>query len=97
MIGRKKKQEGPETSRQKLLWMHPEALVRFMTSSRWAIQEGALPEDARFHHVYFDQNRQVFAIVVTSNTFEPVLAGQPIPELPQISFRWWQPKDGVVE
>lgn len=87
----------PDMSRQALLWMHPEAMVRFMTSQRWVIQEGHLPADTQFHHVYYDSNRQVFAIVLTSNTFKSLKLGEKIPELPPVTFRWWNSKDGVVE
>ena len=98
ILGRSKDiHKTPDMSRQALLWMHPEAMVRFMTSKRWVIQEGNLPEDAQFHHVYYDSNRQVFAVVLTSNTFKSLKLGEKIPELPPVSFRWWNPKDGVPE
>jgi hypothetical protein len=86
-----------DMSRQALIWLHPEALLHFMTSSRFVINEGHLPEDVVFHHVYFDQNRQVFALVCISSTFKQVKLGSPIPELKPISFRWWNQKDGIVE
>jgi len=95
MIGRKKNQ-APDPSRQALLWMHPEALFRFMVSKRWVIQDGHLPDDVTFHHVYYDERRQVFACVVTSNSFKSLKAGQPLPELPPITFKWWNHEDGAV-
>jgi len=98
ILGRSKDiHKTPDMSRQALLWMHPEAMVRFMTSKRWVIQEGHLPEDAQFHHVYYDSNRQVFAMVLTSKEFKSLKLGEKIPELPPVSFRWWNPKDGVPE
>ena len=93
----KKKPEQNNVSRQALIWMHPEALVRFMTSGRWVIQEGHLPEDAQFHHAYYDQQRQVFAVVVTSSEFKQLKVGQSIPELKPITFKWWNHGDGIVE
>lgn len=98
ILGRSKDiHKTPDMSRQALLWMHPEAMVRFMTSKRWVIQEGHLPEDTQFHHVYYDSNRQVFAMVLTSKDFKSLKLGEKIPELPPISFRWWKPEDGIVE
>lgn len=83
--------------RQKLLWMHPQALIQFMKSLRWVITDGHLPQDAEFHHVYWDPSRQVWAVVVTSETFPPVLAGHQIPELPQVTFRHFDPSvDGPL-
>jgi len=98
ILGRSKDiHKTPDMSRQALLWMHPEAMVRFMTSKRWVIQEGHLPEDAQFHHVYYDSSRQVFAMVLTSKDFKSLKLGEKIPELPPVSLRWWNPKDGVPE
>ena len=98
ILGRSKDiHKTPDMSRQALLWMHPEAMVRFMTSKRWVIQEGHLPEDAQFHHVYYDSSRQVFAMVLTSKDFKSLKLGEKMPELPPVSFRWWNPKDGVPE
>lgn len=98
MIGKKKvKSANPDMSRQALIWLHPEALLKFMTSSRWVIQEGYLPEDVAFHHVYYDQNRQVFALVCTSSEFKEVKLGDPLPELPPITFKWWNPENGAIE
>lgn len=96
ILGKNKRSANPDMSRQALIWMHPEALMHFMTSKRWVIQEGHLPEDVAFHHVYYDQNRQVFALVVTSKTFKEVKLGQPLPELPPITFKWWNPSDGEI-
>jgi hypothetical protein len=97
MLGKKKTSGDLDMSRQALIWLHPEALLRFMTSSRFVINEGHLPEDTTFHHVYYDQNRQVFALVVISKEFKQLKLGAPIPELKPISFRWWKPEDGIVE
>ena len=98
ILGRNKDiNKTPDNSRQALIWMHPEALVRFMTSHRWVIQAGHLPEDTQFHHVYYDSNRQVFAIVVTSKDFKSLKMGDKIPELPPITFKWWNAGDGAVE
>lgn len=98
ILGRSKDiHKTPDMSRQALLWMHPEAMVRFMTSKRWVIQEGHLPEDTQFHHVYYDSNRQVFAMVLTSKEFKSLKLGEKIPELPPVSFRWWNPKDGAPD
>jgi hypothetical protein len=97
ILGNRSKDKTPDSSRQALLWMHPSALVHFMTSKRWVIQEGHLPEDVQFHHVYYDSSRQVFAIVCTSNEFKSLKLGAKIPELPPISFKWWNPKDGVPD
>ena len=98
ILGRSKDiNKTPDMSRQALLWMHPEAMIRFMTSKRWVIQEGHLPEDTQFHHVYYDSARQVFAMVLTSKEFKSLKLGEKIPELPPVSFRWWNPKDGVPD
>lgn len=98
IIGRKKDMvKTPDMSRQALLWMHPEALVHFMTSRRCVIQEGHLPDDVKFHHVYYDSNRQVFAMVLTSNTFRSLKLGEKIPELPPVTFKWWNSDDGAIE
>lgn len=86
-----------DVSRQSLIWVHPEALTKFMTSSRWVITEGHLPEDVAFHHVYYDQQRQVFAMVLLSSTFKQLKVGEPLPELPPIKFKWWNEGDGAVE
>lgn len=97
MFGKKSEDGNMDMSRQAMIWMHPEALVHFMTSSRFVINEGHLPEDVQFHHVYYDQNRQVFALVVISKEFKQVKLGSPIPELKPVSFRWWNNTDGIVE
>lgn len=93
----KKKDENTDMSRQALIWMHPEALLRFMTSKRWVIQENTLPEDAKFHHSFFDPQRQVFGIVVSSKEFKQVKLGEPLPELDPITFRFWNSSDGEIK
>lgn len=86
------------SSRQAILWMHPSALVLFMTSARWVIKKGHLPEDVKFHNVFWVPERNVWAVVCTSKEFEPVLAGQKLPELPQVEFRYWNPeKDEAIQ
>lgn len=97
ILTRNKQAEHPDMSRQALIWLHPEALFRFMTARRWVIQEGHLPDDVQFHHVFYDQQRQVFGLVVTSKTFKQVKLGSPLPELPPITFKWWNPSDGEIE
>lgn len=97
ILSKKKGSGEMDLSRQALIWLHPEALLRFMTSKRWVIQEGHLPEDTKFHHVYYDQQKQVFALVVISNDFKQLKVGQPIPELPPMSFRWWNHEDGEMK
>lgn len=86
------------SSRRAILWMHPSALLPFMTSARWVITQGHLPEDVKFHHTFLDPTRGIFAVVCTSSEFEPVLAGQAVPELPQVEFKFYNPeKDGIIE
>jgi hypothetical protein len=86
------------SSRQAILWMHPTALMPFMTSQRWVITEHHLPEDVQFHHVFWDPTKQIFGIVCMSKEFKPVLIGKQPPELPQVSFRFYNPsKDGIIE
>lgn len=99
MIGRRKAtSEADLQSRQAILWMHPSAILPFMTSQRWVILENHLPADVQFHHVFFDASRQVFGIVCISKDFKKILAGQAAPELPQIKFRYYNPdKDGAIE
>jgi hypothetical protein len=97
MFGKEKSAESL-MSRQAILWMHPTSLLRFMTSKRWVILEGALPPDVQFHHVYWDAQRQVWAVICTSMEFKEVKLGQPLPEIPPVSFRFWNPKkDGELE
>ena len=97
MLGRKNNPEDAN-SRQAVLWMAPSALVPFMTSQRWVVHEGSLPADIKFHHVFWSPERQVWGIVCTSESFKIVKAAEKIPELPPVSFRFWNPeKDGVIE
>lgn len=85
-------------SRLAVIWLHPSSLVRFMTSSRWVITEGHLPEDAQMSHVYWDPTRNVWGLVVMSSEFKELKVGQPMPEMPPISFRFYNPaKDGIIE
>ena len=86
-----------DQSKQAVIWLHPQALVAFMTSQRWVIKEGQLPEDVQYHHVYFDQERNVFGLVVLSNSFKSLKVGEKRPELPPITFKWWNPKDGEIK
>lgn len=86
------------TSRQAVLWMHPTALLPFMTSQRWVVTENHLPEDIQFHYVFWEPQRQIFGIVCMSKEFKPVMVGKALPELEQVSFRFWNPaKDGAIE
>lgn len=85
-------------SRRAILWMHPTALIHLMTSRRWVVLEGNLPEDVQFHHVFLDPSREVFGIVCLSQEFDQVLLGAALPELPQMKFKYWNPeKDGAIE
>lgn len=100
MLGAKKKPSTQDdlNSRQAILWMHPSALLPLMTSQRWVVNVGHLPEDVQFHNVFWDTGRNIWGIVCTSKEFKPVLAGSKIPELPQVAFRYWNPaKDGIIE
>ena len=86
------------SSRRAILWMHPSALLPLMTSQRWVILDGHLPEDVQFHHAFLDPHRNIFAIVCTSKEFKPVLAGQQPPELPPVKFKFYNPdEDGIIE
>lgn len=85
-------------SRKALLWVHPQAVIRMMTSKRWVITEGNLPEDVQFDHIYWDPRRQVWAVVCISKYFKVLKMGEEIPELPPLTFRAYDAeKDGVVE
>ncbi len=93
----KKEEKGTiDPSRKAVLWMHPDALLKFMTSNRWVITEGHLPEDTQFHHVYYDSRRMVFGLVCSSNNFKEVKLGEELPELPPVTFRWWNQGDGEI-
>lgn len=94
------KKDTPQSlqSRQALLWLHPTSLVTFMTSSRWVITEGSLPEDIAYSHVYWDPARQLWGIVCMSKEFKELKLGEPLPELPPVKFRYYNPgKDGIIE
>lgn len=100
LFDKKKKPIGNDdiNSRQAVLWMHPSAILPFMTSQRWVITEGALPFDIQFHHVFFDNQKQIFGVVCISKSFDRLYVGQALPELPQVSFRFYDPvKDGIIE
>lgn len=85
-------------SRRAILWMHPTSMLKFMTSQRWIINSGHLPEDVTFHSVFWDTNRMVWGIVCQSKEFKTLKLGQPMPELPPVEFRYWSPeKDGLIE
>lgn len=95
---KKIKVKGNNDSRQAILWMHPTALVKFMTSGRWVINKGSLPDDVEYSHVYWDPNRQVWALVLKSSEFKELKMGDQLPELPPVEFRFYEPsKDGIVE
>ncbi len=97
MIGKKKQPASLDQSRQALIWLHPQALFAFMTSKRWVVNDGHLPPDVQLHHVYYDPQRQVFAVVLLSKEFKSLKMGEPLPELPPISFRYWNPGDGELQ
>ena len=85
-------------SRQAVLWMHPSAIIPLMTSARWVITDGYLPEDIQYHSVFWEAQRQIWGVVCTSKTFKPVLVGQKLPELPQVVFKFYKPgEDGIIE
>lgn len=85
-------------SRRAMMWMHPQALFSFMTSQRWVINKGHLPQDAKFDHVFYDPIRMVWGVVLISKDFKSLRVGEPMPELPPIEFRWYNPgKDGIIE
>lgn len=88
---REKVAEPTLQSRQRVLWIHPTSLVSFMKSLRWVIVNNHLPADAQFHHAFYDPNRQVYGIVCISADWSPVFAGDPIPELPPIEFKYFDP------
>lgn len=95
---RKKKTAESLDSRLALLWMHPNALMMFMTSFRWVINKGQLPADVQFQSVYWDPARNVWAILCKSKDFKELKMGEKIPELPPIEFRWYNPdKDGPIQ
>lgn len=97
MLGKKNKNPKDLTSRRAILWMHPQAVINMMKSNRWVVVENYLPEDATFHHVFYDSGRMVWGCVIQSADFKPVKIGEPMPELPQVVFKVWEPKDGVVQ
>ncbi len=98
MLGKKNKIAADINSRQKVLWLNPQALIVFMTARRWVINKNELPEDTKYHHVFWSPERNVWGLVVTSKEFKPILAGSPMPELPMMEFRYWNPeKDGPIE
>lgn len=98
MFNSKKAAPKDLVGRQALLWMHPTALVQFMTSSRWVVTEGHLPEDVQFHHVFWDPQRSVWGLVCLSKDFRLLKVGEKMPELTPLSFRWYNPdKDGIIE
>lgn len=87
MLGKKKKIPADINSRRAILWMHPQALVSMMTSARWVIIDNHLPEDAQFHHVFWDAERMVWGLVVISAEYKPVKMGEKMPELKMMHFR----------
>ena len=98
MLRHKATSEEDLNSREAVLWMHPTAIVPFMTSQRWVINEGHLPEDVKYHSVFWEPTRNIWGVVCTSKEFKPVLVGQKMPELPQVTFRFYNPsKDGIIE
>ena len=98
MLRKKKISDIDLMSRQAILWMHPTALLPLMTSQRWVVNEGHLPEDVQFHSVFWDANRQVWGVICLSETFKQAIVGQPLPELEPVAFRYWNPsKDGAIE
>ncbi len=81
-----------------VLYLAPQTLVAFMSSQRWVITKGYLPDDVVFHHVYYLPERQLWGAVCQSAEFKQVLRGAPLPELPPVEFRYYNPvKDGIIE
>lgn len=94
MFGKRKQKDvaADLNSRRAVLWMHPEAIVHFMVSDRWVINEGHFPEDVQFHSVFWDPKRMVWGVVLISKEFKPVKVGEDMPELPPVKFRWYNAK-----
>lgn len=92
-----KKDDGDLLSRQAVMFMHPQVLLQFMTSAQWVIVENNLPKDIKFHHVYFDQQAQVFGLVCMSKEFKSLKLGAKLPEITPVKFRYWNPADGAIE
>ncbi len=98
MLGKSKATPDDLKSRRAILWMHPQAIITFMTSQRWVVNKGHLPEDAQFDHVFWDAGRMVWGLVIISKEFKSLKVGEQMPELPPMEFRWYNPaKDGVIE
>ena len=99
MLGKKKVDPQVDLqSRRAILWMDPTAILPLMTSHRWVIVEGTLPEDVTFHSVFWDQNRLVFGIICQSKTFDSLKLAEEMPHLPPVSFRYYDgKKDGVIK
>lgn len=96
MLKRKQTTSAIDESRKAILWMHPQSVLSLMTSNRWVVAENHLPDDVKFHHVFFDPTRQIWGVVVQSSTFKSLKLGEQMPELPQVVFKGWTPEEGAI-
>lgn len=96
MLRRNKQTVEDLDSRKAILWMHPQAVLNLMISNRWVVTENHLPDDVKFHHVFYDPTRQIWGVVVQSSTFKSLKLGEQMPELPQVVFKGWTPEEGAI-
>ena len=94
---RRKKTAADLNSRRAVLWVHPQAILAFMTSERWVIVNGHLPSDVTYHSVFWDPMRNVWGVVCQSQSFKPVKLNQEMPVLPPVEFKNYNAgRDGVI-
>ena len=72
--------------RLKRLNISPQLLM-FLGSGRFEVFAHQIPEDANLIRSYYDIERDWFTLVIASDTFEPVLWGDEIPNIEPPSIR----------
>lgn len=67
--------------RLRILRVSAPALAFVLTEGTYTVEDGALPRDAQIVDVQWDFASLTLQLVVRSDSFSPVLLGEPIPEL----------------
>ncbi len=77
-----------DTRRLKVFRITPEMVVGlFEASGPFRVELGGLPADARPVSISYDPSRHTFALVLHSESYEPVADGQLIPDAGNVQIR----------
>ena len=80
-----RKADDPER-RYKRLYVDHSALIGILNGVV-EVADFVLPDDARVVHVYTDLMRHGFAVIVESATYDPVPAGEEVPQVHALAMR----------